>query len=361
MLAELRSFASDLTSNGMYELGLSMVKHIREEFQSVFGVTFAYEPEYEQIMGDLQNSIKDVEAAIAAAGPRPSSNQLMSPSVTPLTRRRTYIPQPQSSLRPSTRTHARGSSPSPYRPRSRSQTPPPSSPISSGSKSRPPTPPTPSKPSSIPPPPQFSHPSPLPPAAHTPLPKKRKRMMAFVELTPWEVKKRRTLTRGQPHAPKKLNASFGDHTRSPLLGVRERLHTRSNFYPPDRPVRVVGKERHSSADTASSCSPTSSRTRLIASRRHNRAPSPSPVPSDDESVQVCETSEESGDSEAEECESDYDEEDGEDLVEMSLALPTSDDPLNLLALPDSSPRIRFGYNKKSRLRPPPRSRHANSP
>jgi hypothetical protein len=122
---------------------------------------------------------------------------------------------------------------------------------------------------------------------------------------------------------------------------------------------VVDKERHSSADTASPCSPTSSRTRLIASRRYNRAPSPSPVPFDDEGDQVSETSEESGDSEAEECEFDHGEEDEDDSAEMSMVLPTSDDPLNLFALPDSSPRIRLVYNKKPR--PLSHSRLALSP
>ena len=140
--------------------------------------------------------------------------------------------------------------------------------------------------------------------------------------------------------------------------MRERLRTHVPLYPPDRPVRVVDKERHSSADTASSCSPTSSRTRLIASRRYNRAPSPSPVPSDDEDIQVSGSSEESGDSEAEELKSDHDGED-DDLAEMSVILPTSDDPLNLFALPDSSPRL--VRSKKSGPGPLLRSRLALSP
>jgi hypothetical protein len=143
--------------------------------------------------------------------------------------------------------------------------------------------------------------------------------------------------------------------------MRERLRTHVPLHPPARPVRVVDKERHSSADTASSCSPTSSRARLIVSRRYNRAPSPSPVPSDDEDMQVSETSEESSDSEAEEGEIHYSEEGEDDLAEMSMVLPTSDDPLNLLALPDCSPRVRLGYNKKPRLRLRPHSRLALSP
>lgn len=123
MLTQLHSFASALDSNGMYELELSMVRQIREEFQSVFGVTLGYEPEYKQIMGDLQESIQNAEAAIVAAGPRNARalSQLMSPSITPLVRRRRYLPLPQSSLRSSTRKHERNSSPTPYRPRSRSQ------------------------------------------------------------------------------------------------------------------------------------------------------------------------------------------------------------------------------------------------
>ena len=122
------------------------------------------------------------------------------------------------------------------------------------------------------------------------------------------------------------------------------------LYPSDRPVRVVDKERQSSADTASSCSPISSRTRVIASRRYNRAPSPSPVPSDDEDVQDSEAGEESCDSEVEGYEFDDDGEDEEESAEMSVVLPTSDDPLNLFTLPDSSPRVRLVYNKKPRLR-----------
>ena len=349
MLTQLHSFASALDSNGMYELELSMVRQIREEFQSVFGVTLGYEPEYKQIMGDLQESIQNAEAAIVAAGPRNARalSQLMSPSITPLVRRRRYLPLPQSSLRSSTRKHERNSSPTPYRPRSRSQSSPPSSPISSRSKSRPPTPPTPNKRQSISPP-NFSHPSPLPPVSHTPLPKKRKHTTVFVELTPWVVKKRRMFAQGQLRTPKNPRASFGNHIHFPLLDARERLRAHVPLYPPDRPVRVVDAERHSSADTASSCSPTSSRTRLIASRRYNRAPSPSPIPSDDEDVQVSETSEESSDSEVEEWEFGNGEEDEDDSAEMSVALPTSDDPLNLFALPDSSPM--FVRNKKPRTR-----------
>jgi hypothetical protein len=148
MLSQLHSFASALNSNELYELELSMVRQIQEEFQSVFGVTFGYEPEYEQVVRDLQESIKNAEAIIAAAGPRnarASSSQLMSPSVTPLVHRRRYLPLPQSLLRSSTRTYEQNSSPSPYRSRSRSQSPPPSSPVFSGSKSRATTPPTPDK------------------------------------------------------------------------------------------------------------------------------------------------------------------------------------------------------------------------
>jgi len=361
MLTQLHSFASALDSNGMYELELSMVRQIREEFQSVFGVTLAYEPEYGQIMGDLQESIQNAEVAIAAAGSRKaraSLSQLVTPSVTPLTRRHRYIPLPQSSLRSSTRAHERDSSPSPYRPLARSQSPPPSSPISSRLKSRLPTP---NKQQRIPPPPKFSHPSPLPPTSHTPLPKKRKYTAVFVELTPWVVKKRRIFAQRQPHTPKNLCASFGNRIHSPLLGVRDSLRANVPFHPPGRPVRVVDRERHSSADTTSSCSPTSPRARFISSQRCNRAPSPSPVPSDDEEVWDSATSEESGDSEVGEYEFDNDEEDADGSAEMSMVLPTSDDPLNLFALPGSSPGIRLVYNKKPRLRPLLRSRDALSP
>ena len=358
MLSQLHSFASALDSNGMYELELSMVKQIREEFQSVFGVTLGYEPEYKQIMGDLQESIRNAEVAILAAGPRntrSSLSKLVSPSVTPLIRRRRYLPPPQSSLRPSTRAHKRNSSPSPYRSPSRSQSPPPSSPVSTRSKSRMTTPPTPKR-QNVPPPPKFPRPSPPSPISHTPLPKKRKRLTMFIELTPWVVKKRRMLAQGQLHTPKNPRSSFGNHIHSPLLDIRERLRTHVPLYPHDRPIRVVDKERHSSADTASSCSPTSSRTMLIASRRYNRATSPSPIPSD-EDVQASEASEESGDSE-EEPGSDHDEEGEDDSAEMSIVLPTSDDPLNLFALPDSSPRL---ARNKPRLRPLRRSRPALSP
>jgi hypothetical protein len=184
--------------------------------------------------------------------------------------------------------------------------------------------------------------------------------MVFVELTPWVVKKRRMLAQGQPHTPRNLRASFGGYAHSPLLDIRKRdVRTHIPLYPPDRPVRVVKKERHSSADTASSCSP---RTRVIASRRCNRAPSPSPTPGDDEDIQASEASEEPDDSdaEAEERESDHDEEDEDDSAEMSMVLPTSDDPLNLFALPDSSPKVRLVYNKKSIPGLLPRSRVALS-
>ena len=59
-------------------------------------------------------------------------------------------------------------------------------------------------------------------------------------------------------------------------------------------------------------------------------------------------SEESSDSEVEEWEFGNGEEDEDDSAEMSVALPTSDDPLNLFALPDSSPM--FVRNKKPRPR-----------
>ncbi|KAF9649435.1 hypothetical protein BDM02DRAFT_3268758 [Thelephora ganbajun] len=351
MLNQLHSFASALNSNELYQLELSMVKQILEEFQSVFEVTLGYEPEYGQIMRDLQESINNAEAAITIIGPRnarASSNQLTSPSVTPLTHRRRYLPLPQSSFRSPTQARRRNSSPSPHHPRSRSQSPPPSSPISSNSKSRTSTSPTSNEQQSIPPPPKFSYTSSLPPVSHTPLPKKRKHMAVFVELTPWVVKKRRMFAQGQPRTPRSLRAPFGDYTHSPVLDMQKRdSRTRTTMYPPDRPVRVVDRERHSSADTASSCSPTSSRTRLIASRRYNRAPSPSPVPCDGEDY-VSETSEESSGSEAE-GEFDHDEEDEDESAEMSVVLPTSDDPLNLFALPDSSPRVRVVYNKKPRL------------
>ena len=363
MLHQLHSFASALNSNELYELELSIVRQIREEFQNVFGVTLAYEPEYGQIMRDLQESIENAEAAIAAAShrnARASSSRLMSPTVTPLIHRRRYLPLPQSSLRSSTRAHGQNSSPSPYRSHSRSRSLPPSSPVLSGSRTRATTPPTPSKQQNFPPP-KFFHPPPSPPVSHTPFFKKRKRTTVFVELTPWVVKKRRMLAQGRPHTPKNLRTSFGDDVHSPLLDMRKReIRAHAPLYPPDRPVRVVDKERHSSADTASSCSPTSSRTRHIASRRCNRAPSPSPVPDDDEDIQVSETSEESGDS-AGERGFDYDEEDGEELAEMSMVLPTSDDPLNLFALPDSSPRVRLVYNKRLRPRPLPLSKLGLSP
>ena len=359
MLNQLHSFASTLNLNKLYELELSMVRQIRGEFQNVFGVTLAYEPEYGQIMGDLQDSIKNAEAAVAAAGPRntrASSSQLVSPSVTPLIHRRRCLPPPRSLLRSSTHTRQRNSSPSPYRSRLRSQSPPSSSPISSRSKSRTTTPPTPNKQQTIPPPPKISYPSPLPPSSHT---QKRKHAMVFVELTPWVVKKRRMLGQGQHHTPKNLRTSFQNHFHSPLLDARKRdCRAHVLRYPPDRPVRVVDKERHSSADTASSCSPTS-RTRLIASRRFNRAPSPSPVPGGDEGVHVSEVEEESCDSEVEGCGFDNDGEDEGGSEEMSMVLPTSDDPLNLFALPDSSPRVRLVYNKK--LRPRPRLALALSP
>jgi len=365
MLNQLHSFASALSSNELHELELSIVREIQAEFQSVFEATLGYEPEYGRIIQDLRESIKTAEVAITVAGhinARASSNQLMSPSVTPLISRRRYLPLPRSSFRSPTHTHERNSSPSPYRSRSRSQSPPPPSPSFSGSKPFVTTPPTPLKRQNIPPPPRFSNPSPspgpAPPVSHTPLPKTRKRTMVFVELTPWAVKKRRMLTQGQPRAPHR--APSGDHIHPPVLDTWNRdSRTRTPRYPSDRPVRVVGKERHSSADTASSCSPTSSRTRLIVSRRYNRAPSPSPVP-DDEDIQASETEEITGGSETEEREFD-DEEDEGDSAEMLMPPPTSDDPLNLFALPDSSPRVRLVYNKKPRPRPLPRSTLTHSP
>ena len=353
MLTQLHSFASALDSNRMYGLELSMVRQIREEFQSVFGVTLAYEPEYEQIMGDLQESVKNAEAAIAVVGSRSSLSQLVSPSVTPLTNRRRYLPPPRSSLRSSTRPRERDSSPSPYRLRLS----PPSSPVSSRSKVHDPTPPTPNKRKIVPLPAKPFHVPPLLSPSHTPLPKKRKRTAVFVELTPWAVKKRRMFSQERSNTQDSLHASIGTDIRSILFDARDGLHTHLPSYPPDCPVRVIGKERHSSADTTSSCSPTSSRTRFIASRRHNRAPSPSPVPSDDDDDQFSEASDDSGSSEVE----DHDEEDADDSAEISMVLPTSDDPLNLFALPSSSPRIRLVYNKKLRPRPPPRSRGVVSP
>ena len=333
MLDQLHSFASSLNSHGLHELELSMVRQIREEFQSVFGVTLGYEPEYERIMGDLQESIENAERAVGAAGPpnaRTSSSQLVSPFITPIIPRRRYLPLPQS--RP---IHRRDSSPTPYHQRPQPQSPP-----------------TPDKRQNIPPPPEFSHPLPHPPSSPTP-PKKRKRTMVYVELTPWIVKKRRMLAQEQPHTPKNLRASFGDLPHPLCLGTREDgLGAHTPVYPKSRLVRVVDKERHSSADTASSCSPASSRTRLIASRRCNRAPSPSPSPRNDECDRILETSEEYGDSEEEGNGSDSDEGDEDDRV-----LPTSDDPLNLFALSDSSPRIRLVRNKK----PLPRVTLSHSP
>ena len=353
MLNQLHSFASTLSSNELYELELSLVKQVQEEFQNVFGVTLGYEPEYEQIMRDLRKSIETAQAAIAfARSPttRASSSKLMSPSVTPLANRPRYLPLPRFSLRSSRRTHQRDSSPSPYRQRSRPQSPPPSPPISPESKSRATTPPTPNKQRNVPPLPKLSCPSSLPPPSHTPL-KKRKRATVYVELTPWAVKKRRMLAQGQPHA---RCAPLEDEPRPPFFDVRKPgALARLSIYSPDRPVRVISKERHSSADTASSCSPASPGTRLIHPRRHNRAPSPSPSPRAHEDDCVSETSEESCElGEANELCSDEEDEDN------SAILPTSDDPLNLFALPDSSPRVVLVQNKKPRLRPSPRSRQA---
>lgn len=347
MLDQLHSFASALNSNELYELELSMVKQILEEFQSVFGATLGYEPEYERIMKDLRESIKNADGAIRAnelLDTRASSSGLITPYVTPLIPRRRCLPLPQSR-----RTHRRDSSPTPYRQGSPSRSRSPLSPVSSRLKSRTATPPTPSSHQNIPPPPNFSCPFPQLPPSHTPL-KKRRLMMAYVELTPWVVKRRRTLAREQLHAPKNLRALSKDHTQSQFFNIPEiGLGTRNLTYHQNRLVRVVDKERHSSADTASSCSPTSSRTQLIASRRCNRAPSPSPGPYDDEDEIVPETSEESEDSEGEGNEFDSDEGDGDDSV-----LPTSDDPLNL-------PGIMLARNVVPRRRPFPRATLSVSP
>lgn len=342
MLDQLHSFALALSSNELYELELSMVKQIREEFQGVFGVTLGYEPEYERIMGDLQESIKNAEAATRAAGPphtRASTSQLAPSSITPLIPRRRCPP-----LLRSRYSHRKGSSPSPYRQRSQSQSPPPPSPVPSKSMPRTATPPTPNKHQSVPPPPKFSRPFPQTSLSLTP-PKKRKLIMAYVELTPWAVKKRRIVAQERPHTPKSLRASLGDHTYSLPFDARgSDLETRNSAQ--NRLVRVVDKERHSSADTASSCSPTSVRARSIASRRCNRAPSPSPRIDEDD--HVSETSDESVDPKEGRDESDFDEEEEDDPF-----LPTSDDPLNLLSLPDFSPRMRPVCNEKLRLRPRP--------
>ena len=330
MLDQLHSFASALNSNELYELELSMVRQIQEEFRSVFGVTLGYEPEYERISRDLQKSIENAEGAIESSGPpnaRASSTQSLSP-VTPLIPRRRCPPLPQSRF--AHRTH---SSPTPYRRQSQSKSPSPSSPLSPKPKSRTATPPTPHKYRIVPPPPEFFHPSPQPPPSYTPF-QKRKHIMAYVELTPWVAKKRRMLAHQVlPYTPKNLHSLPFD--------IQENdLRTHHSLLSQNHLVRAVGKDRHSSADTASSCSPTASRTRLIASRRCNRAPSPSPSPCrhSDEGDYVLETSEESEDSEGDE--------DG-------LVPQTSDDPLNLLALSDSSPRTRFVRNKKPRPRPLP--------
>ena len=335
MLDQLHSFASALNSNELYELELSMVKQIQEEFQTVFGVTLGYEPEYERIMRDLQESIENAEGALGVAGhpsAQPLASQLISPFVTPLVPRRRYIPLPQSR-----RTHRRDSSPTLYHQPSQSQSPPPLYPTSSKSKSRTTTPPTSAKLREIPP---VSIPQ--PPPSRTPL-MKRKHVIAYVELTPWVVKKRRMFAQGQSHSPKNPRAPFGDHTDALLLDTGENdLGTHNSVYPQNRLVRVVDKERHSSAETASSCSPTPLRTRLIASRRCNRAPSPSPGPYNGEDDRISETSEGSGDSEGEGSEFGFDEGDS--------VLPTSDDPLNLFALSDSSPRLMC--NMKLRPRPP---------
>jgi len=53
----------------------------------------------------------------------------------------------------------------------------------------------------------------------------------------------------------------------------------------------------------------------------------------------------------EESEFDRDEEGEDDSAEVSVGLPASDDPLNLLALLGSSPRVRLVYDKKPRQRP----------
>ena len=151
----------------------------------------------------------------------------MSPAVTPLIYRQRYLPIPQVSFRSSRRNHRTDSSPTPYRHHSRSQSPP-SSPISSKSKSRTNTPLTPNKQRQIPPPPTFSCPSPLPPPSDTLL-KKRKRVAAYVELTPWIVKKRRTIARGQLHTTEALRASLMD---CPPPKVHSTPHSPEDSKPP---------------------------------------------------------------------------------------------------------------------------------
>jgi hypothetical protein len=54
---------------------------------------------------------------------------------------------------------------------------------------------------------------------------------------------------------------------------------------------------------------------------------------------------ESGDSEPEERELDYDEGDEDDSAGILMVLLSSDDLLNLLALSDCSPRVRLGITR----------------
>ena len=98
------------------------------------------------------------------------------------------------------------------------------------------------------------------------------------------------------------------------------------------------------------------RTRLITSRRYDHAPLPFSVLGDGGDAQVLEASEGSSDSEAG---LDHDEEDEDGSAEMSVILPSSDNPLNSFALLNSSPGIM--RNKKSGQGPLPRSRLALLP
>ena len=92
--------------------------------------------------------------------------------------------------------------------------------------------------------------------------------------------------------------------------------------------------RNSNTDAASSCSPTSSRIGLIASRRFG-----------DWGREL-----------------DHYEENGGDLAGVSVVLPTSDDPLIIYAVPDSSPRVRHVRDGEPRPKPKlPHSRLAVSP
>ena len=69
MLDQLHCFDLALNSNKLYKLELSMVEQIQEEFQSMFLEVWGFEPEYEEIMSNLQTSVENAEMAIEATGP----------------------------------------------------------------------------------------------------------------------------------------------------------------------------------------------------------------------------------------------------------------------------------------------------